>query len=531
MSGSAPADGATADHITTSALASAPGPAPVERSSIALAPAERRSTTTTDHHHPNNDDAAVVDDDDDDDAIELDDSSPRQSTTSSRWKRTSARILDANPPLGMWAATGEIAAKAPTIGDIRRGSFSHAGWTADGQLNRSLSRTASSTGASISGVSATGATPRATLPRTQTDATDTIVETADERGPSGAGGGGMGVAREAAGSGSGPGPGSSEAGLGAVQEAKHTVDTEKVIAGTFAHEAVTDAVRDSHDGGHRPGRHHAKPADEIIYPNGYKFPPKHTWPQASAIALKGFWRFFLTPSGFLITVYCLNVVAWGGMIFLLLLGAAPGMCGHPKRCNDINSPRRKWIEIDSQILTALFCVTGLGLIPWRFRDLYQLLRWRLAHRHDGLRRLAGIHAGWYRLPGSGRVPVAVTSEAELMAHQAALPLPLPTPATLAVPLTGYRALPTAPQWKLDLVVWMFVLNTVFQIVLCGVMWGMNRYDRPGWTTGLFVALACIVAAAGGLEIFLEGKRVKKIEGVPVSEEDRVLLQQVERGGK
>ncbi|KFY94778.1 hypothetical protein V498_03727 [Pseudogymnoascus sp. VKM F-4517 (FW-2822)] len=35
------------------------------------------------------------------------------------------------------------------------------------------------------------------------------------------------------------------------------------------------------------------------------------------------------------------------------------MC-HPT-CDDINSPRRVWIEIDSQILNALFCVTGFGL--------------------------------------------------------------------------------------------------------------------------------------------------------------------------
>ena len=67
-----------------------------------------------------------------------------------------------------------------------------------------------------------------------------------------------------------------------------------------------------------------------------------------------------------------------------------------------------WLEIDSQILNALFCVTGLGLVPWRFRDLYYLLRWRLTseEKHGreakmyGLRVLAGIHHGWFRLPGS-----------------------------------------------------------------------------------------------------------------------------------
>lgn len=42
----------------------------------------------------------------------------------------------------------------------------------------------------------------------------------------------------------------------------------------------------------------------------------------------------------------------------------------------------------------------------------------------------------------------------------------------------------------------------------------DRYKRPSWSTGLFVALACIVAALGGLMMFTEGKKVKKVEGVP-----------------
>lgn len=95
----------------------------------------------------------------------------------------------------------------------------------------------------------------------------------------------------------------------------------------------------------------------------------------------------------------LNIVAWGGMIFLLLINAAPAMC-HPS-CNDLYSPRREcirpsiWtffitigIEIDAQILNALFCVTGIGLLPWRLRDGYLLLR-------GNWPKLSKIHAGWY----------------------------------------------------------------------------------------------------------------------------------------
>jgi hypothetical protein len=82
----------------------------------------------------------------------------------------------------------------------------------------------------------------------------------------------------------------------------------------------------------------------------------------------------------------LNIIAWGGMLFLLICNAAPAMC--TPTCNDINSPRRIWIEIDSQILNALFCVTGIGLLPWRARDGYLLYKKNWA-------KLSKIHAGWY----------------------------------------------------------------------------------------------------------------------------------------
>jgi len=34
-----------------------------------------------------------------------------------------------------------------------------------------------------------------------------------------------------------------------------------------------------------------------------------------------FWHYFMTPLGFVVTIYGLNVVAWGGMLFLLLCNA------------------------------------------------------------------------------------------------------------------------------------------------------------------------------------------------------------------
>lgn len=56
--------------------------------------------------------------------------------------------------------------------------------------------------------------------------------------------------------------------------------------------------------------------------------------------------------------YCLDIVAWGGMLFVLLCGAAPAMCSQDTSANDsdgrndIRSPRRRWTEINSQIIMA-----------------------------------------------------------------------------------------------------------------------------------------------------------------------------------
>ncbi|PBP22742.1 hypothetical protein BUE80_DR006426 [Diplocarpon rosae] len=139
-------------------------------------------------------------------------------------------------------------------------------------------------------------------------------------------------------------------------------------------------------------------------------------------------------------------------------------------------------------------------------------------------RKAGINRGWFRLAGSQELPVTL-GPAEIdneLPNVAESSIPFPISKVPDAPLTGFRAPPTA-LWKLDFVIWTMVWNTFLQAVLSGFMWGLNRYDRPSWSTGLFVALACIVAACGGIMSFIEGKHVKAIEGVPVSEADQGRL--------
>ncbi|ORY69809.1 uncharacterized protein BCR38DRAFT_332895 [Pseudomassariella vexata] len=263
------------------------------------------------------------------------------------------------------------------------------------------------------------------------------------------------------------------------------------------------------------------------YSNGYHFPPKYSWREIIVHGCIDFWNFYNTGFGFFLTIYALNVVAWGGMLFLLLCGAGPAMCRQSNGntdCNAIDSPRRIWIEIDSQILNGLFCVTGFGLAPWRIRDLVLLLKWRVGKNMNALRELAGVHRNWFRLAGAENLPshLGPKNIEETTIQYLPESVPLPLEAIPEAPPTGERAPPTK-LWKLDFVVWNSIANTILQICLSTFMWALNRYDRPSWSTGLFVCLACIVAILAGVVMGVEGKNVKKIEGVSLTKRDRERL--------
>lgn len=460
--------------------------------------------------------------------VATDDTATRSRTSSGnsgRLRKASLKFMESGPPLGVWHAAGEALGKAPTPNDIIKGSFSHDGW--DGKIQRRnslvsddsvrrLARTTSSQTATAPSGKPSGLhahqeaeveneafpdfhargemtnqifTRRATQPH---DDDDELAPDEDERP------------------------------LPKILKDPPIVEKPAEIPNPVTTELGSLSPTTSFNQG---------PDANGVYPNGYKFPPKHTRAEATKIGFKAFCRYAITIQGFLVVIYCLNIVAWGGMLFLLLIGGGKQYMCYPARlhgikdCDDLYSPRRIWIEIDSLILTGLFCVTGLGLIPWRFRDLYYLLKWRLLRKQSGLRKLGGIHNGWFRLPGSHKLPVTSSKidELEYFDNPAT---PLPVSKTPPEPLTGIRAPDTKP-WKLDLVIWSMVWNTFLQIVLCYFMWHYSRFDRPTWATGTFIALACIVAAVGGLVTFQEAKKVKAVEGIPIEEE--ATLRDIEQG--
>ncbi|KAI0476675.1 hypothetical protein F4859DRAFT_57725 [Xylaria cf. heliscus] len=258
------------------------------------------------------------------------------------------------------------------------------------------------------------------------------------------------------------------------------------------------------------------------YTNGYHFPPKYPMKEQLQMVVVWYWDFYNTGFGLFFTIYALNVIGWGFMLLLLLLSASPQMCWVNGKfdCDNINSQRRIWIEIDSQVLTALFSATGFGLAPWRIRDLYLLLRYRINKDQTALRMLAGVHRHWFRLEGSEQLPPTLgpknIEEATAPYDTSSVPYPLET--IPEPPPTGVRA-PPSELWKMDFIAWLNVWYIVFQAFLSAFMWGMSRYDRPPWTTGLFFGLTFITSSSAGIMEALQVMNVKAIEGVPLTKRD------------
>lgn len=253
-----------------------------------------------------------------------------------------------------------------------------------------------------------------------------------------------------------------------------------------------------------------------------KRPQKPTAAATIKAGLLAAGHFVITPTGAFITIYGLNVVAWGAMLFFLLLKAAPAM-DHPDDGDADSSPRKIWIEIDSQVLNALFCLTSFGLAPWRFRDLYWVIRWRRRLGKDQGRKalfsLAARNASWFRMPTEMYDPRPAPGEEG--ADNDLRPVYTHEPDFLTMPSSGKRAPPTK-LWKLVLQVWLMVFNSLFQVGMAFMMWHYNRIDRPTWGAGLFIGLGCASAMFAGIITWWEGRKIKKIEGLIVPEKEADL---------
>jgi hypothetical protein len=75
-------------------------------------------------------------------------------------------------------------------------------------------------------------------------------------------------------------------------------------------------------------------------------------------------------------------------------------------------------------------------------------------------------------------------------------------------------------------------NSIFQVILCGTMWGLDRYcssvpvglhqwlklctprfDRPPWSTGILIPASFLCGIASAIFIWRGGKKTKRVEKV------------------
>ncbi|KAE9397111.1 hypothetical protein BT96DRAFT_996076 [Gymnopus androsaceus JB14] len=222
-------------------------------------------------------------------------------------------------------------------------------------------------------------------------------------------------------------------------------------------------------------------------------------------SLKGVWSFLKTPLGIVTGIYGFLVVFWGAAIVFFLA----------KIINFHNANTQGfWVEVSSQVVNGLFTVTGIGLIPSRVLDTIRISKiYSYKRRTRELRAKAGLPQLFDEddLPDPLYDPnyVHVLTDKEQkdlhrrMCHeQLSIPTPHGTETHRAFPI-GYALL----------ICCLNDMNSVFQIILCGTMWGLNRFQRPAWSTGILIPLGFLSGIGAAVFIFLGSKKTKRTEEV------------------
>lgn len=223
--------------------------------------------------------------------------------------------------------------------------------------------------------------------------------------------------------------------------------------------------------------------------------------------MKGVWSFLKTPIGVLTAIYGILVVFWGAAIVLFLA----------KIINLHNANLQNyWIELSSQVTNGLFTVTGIGLIPQRTLDTYRILKiWYYKRLTRRLRERVGLPALFDEddLPDPAYDPNYVhvlTPEQQTDLHRQQVKFHHSQTWYRAHGTETHRAFPI----NMALLICLFNDgNSVFQIFLCGTMWGMNRFERPAWTTGCLIPFSFLCGIISAILIWRGGERTKRVEEV------------------
>jgi len=231
--------------------------------------------------------------------------------------------------------------------------------------------------------------------------------------------------------------------------------------------------------------------------------------------MRGFGRYCRNPLGALVTLYFFLITFWGAAWVLFLIGWI-----------SVGGRQAYFVEICDQVLTALFCVVGITMFPFRLYDTYHMIfvasfahkTWRL-RKERGLKELKD-HNELPTMPPQSvpfdtaeeieeevriEAPVIQTEEQKkLEYHQG----------KLAKSHTFYRPHETYTHhaFSIRLLITVVVLldcHSMFQIALGGTTWGIYYKVRPKALTAVILACSLTCNIISGIIIGIGDKRSRK----------------------
>lgn len=175
-------------------------------------------------------------------------------------------------------------------------------------------------------------------------------------------------------------------------------------------------------------------------------------------------QFLFSLRGFFLTLYFFTVLGWALFLVIILCNGAPAMSREYGPDNVQHSPRRIWIEACTQVINGLFCIAGLGLFLFRARDVYLWTKSAVTGDIYCTQKILNIHSDWF---------------------------------------WGGFSRP----WKLFVVIFLHMASSIFQVLLCVVMWHYNKYDRPTWATASLIGTSASFVVMSGFIMGIEARRI------------------------
>ncbi|CAL1700809.1 unnamed protein product [Somion occarium] len=223
--------------------------------------------------------------------------------------------------------------------------------------------------------------------------------------------------------------------------------------------------------------------------------------------MRGVWSYMKTPMGIVVSIYGFLVVFWGcGIVFFLA-----------RFINFHNSNTQGfWVEVCQQVETGLFSIPSIGLIPFRTLDTWRICWiWHYKRKTRKLRKEAGLPELYD--PDDLPDPVYDENYVHVLTDEEQADLHYQQH-KFAQSQTWYRPHGTQthrafPIYTALLICGLNDLNSIFQILLSGTMWGLNRFRRPAWTTATTLPAAFVAGIAAGFYIYWGGRKTKRHEQV------------------